>query len=167
MNEEIRIKNTHLMILDNGPVQFTQEMIHDSQEPEGGCMARIKFEDPEVRLACFFIASKRGFISQLPRSWVEVRSDVAPGPSDRPTSNRAIGYKSPKGKPNPQKGYKRPNPKSRTRDSDLTYRSFLKQVPRFRYVVAQAFCELWATSARVMACWNICAALSYLGVGWL
>jgi len=156
------------MILDDGPVQFTQEMIHDSQEPEGGCMARIKFEDPEVRLARFFVASKRGFISQVAAELGGgLRSDAAPEPSDRPTSNRAIGYKSPKGKPNPQKGYKPPNPKSRTRDSDLTYRSFLKQVPRFRYVVAHAFCELWATSARVMACWNICAALSYLGVVWL
>jgi len=65
MNEEIRIKNTHLMILDNGPVEFTQEMIHDSQEPEGRCMARIKLEDPEVRLACFFVTSKWGFISQV------------------------------------------------------------------------------------------------------
>ena len=140
------------MILDNGPVQFTQEMIHDSQEPEGGCMARIKLENPEVRLTRFFVTSKGDSSVSQPRSCMEVRSDAAPGPSDRPTSDRAIGYKSPKGKPNPQKGYKPPNPKSRTRDSDLTYRSFLKQVPRFRYVVAQAFCELCATSARVIAC---------------
>ena len=145
-------------------------MIHDSQEPEGSCVARIKFEDSEVRLTRFFVASKRGFVSYrgVVGKCGPMRGIIPLDQAIGPTSNREIGYKSPKGKPKPQKGYKPPNPKWRldTR-SDLTYRSFLKQVPRFRYVVAHAFCELWATSARVMACWNICAALSYLGVGWL
>jgi len=88
-------------------------------------------------------------------------------PLDQAIGPQAIGQSG----INPRKASQTPkrdiNDQIPNRDSDLTYRSFLKQVPRFRYVVAQAFCELWATSARVMACWNICAALSYLGVVWL